>query len=261
MLRRASVFVAIVCLLGVGVASATTYTITDLGNLGAGASGGVITPAAVARVGGNVEVVGSGQTNASQFYYDGFYWTQGSGLVDFGSAVSTLSGITWGGTNPTSTSLGFAATGINASGQIVGYYGINSDNGTGGTGSGGHNGGFSYTIGNSAIDMKCPSTTFGGVGTVNSSGQVAATDFVGISPTTHAGLAYANGITAGVDFGAARMVRSAASPSTTAAWLQATVQCRTRIMNSLSMTPAPGTILAVWREERRCFAESTPTAM
>ena len=161
-----------------------------------------MTPAAVARVGGNVEVVGMGQPNASDFYYDGWVWSQSGGLVDLSSVLSTLSGIPNGGLSPTGSTIGSGATGINASGQIVGTYGYNSAGGDGGTGSNSHYGGFSYTIGSSALDMKCAGTSFQGVGTVNSSGQVAVTLAEGISLTFPAGIAYANGTTACTNIGA-----------------------------------------------------------
>ncbi len=173
--------------------AAVEYTITDLGTLGVSAGYSVApTPTSVARVGGNVEVAGQGLISSPPYYYyyDSWYWTKGSGIVDFSPAISTLSGITWGGGSPTASTLGSWATGINASGQIVGTYGYNSYGGVGG--------GFSYTIGNAAVRMKSPNGAFSLVGGVNSSGQVAVAD--GASPTS-AGIAYADGVTAGTDLG------------------------------------------------------------
>ena len=77
MLRRASVIVAVLCLLssGVGVASATTlYTLTDLGNPGSYSSA-----SAVATMNNQPLVVGSGQVTSTSVV-NACYWTpNGSG--------------------------------------------------------------------------------------------------------------------------------------------------------------------------------------
>ena len=97
MLRRASVILAALCLLfsGLGVASATTYTITDLG---------VTTGSQIGYVdtynGQPVVVAGAG-----------WYWTKASGPVNL---VPLLPG-SWGATS-------CIASGVNSSGQIDGTY-------------------------------------------------------------------------------------------------------------------------------------------
>jgi hypothetical protein len=85
-----------VCLFGSGVASATTYTITDLGS--GSSNGGTL---AVDTYNGKQIVVGGG-----------WYWTQGN------SAVTNLLPLLPSGWDATSC----AATGVNSSGQIVGSY-------------------------------------------------------------------------------------------------------------------------------------------
>ena len=142
---------ALAILLSVVVGSAwgqVRYNITDLGTILSGAS---TFPHAMSTVNGQLEIVGSAATSSN---IAAWYWTTGTRMVDMTSLVGS----------------GGAATGINASGQIVG-----SDNA----------GGFAYTIGGTVTPLTLPSGAGGlfGMGTVNNSGQAIATYFMGIWPT------------------------------------------------------------------------------
>ena len=110
-----------------GMAQATTYTITDLGNLGGLA---VTNVAGTATVSGNQVVVGT--ANSSD--YTAWYWENGT-MTSLASTLTALCSSTGHGTYASSY-----ATGVNPSGQIVGYY-INS---------GGTDFGYAYTLGGSA---------------------------------------------------------------------------------------------------------------
>jgi uncharacterized membrane protein len=161
-MRRRIVAVAVVVLLSSVVDSArgqVRYTITGLGNIGLSA-----TPAAMSTVNGQLEVVGSGNENNSN--PAAWYWTNDTGMVDM---TPVLSGTTSG-----------YATGVNSSGQIVGYDSA---------------GGFAYTIGGTATSLSLPSGAGGlfGTGTVNSSGGAIATYFVGIWPTPIPVICYVGG--------------------------------------------------------------------
>jgi hypothetical protein len=169
-MRRLHVVCAVAILLSILAGGATgqvRYTITDLGNVGYSASA-----AAISTVNGKLEIVGSGSTTGSDAV--AWYWTQATGMVNM---TSILGGVAGG-----------RATGVNSGGQIVGYD---------------YAGGFAYTIGGSVTSLSPPpggsppfeNNTFFGVGTVNSSGQVAATYFVGINPTSYPAICYANGAT------------------------------------------------------------------
>ena len=77
MLRRESVIVAVLCLLcsGVGVASATTYTITDLG------ATNTTTPSYVDTYNGNLVTAGYNYNSVSG-YNSAWYWTKATGAVN-----------------------------------------------------------------------------------------------------------------------------------------------------------------------------------
>ena len=148
MLRRFEVVLAVLCLVAAaGVASATTYTITDLGNL-SGTS--VTNVAGIATVGGTKVVVGTAG--------NAWYWENGT-MTSLASTLTTLCSNTGHGTYSASD-----ATGVNASGQIVGYY----------TNAGGTAFGFAYTLGSGAVNILGSATSYGSVNnnSVNSSGQV-----------------------------------------------------------------------------------------
>jgi hypothetical protein len=141
MLRRASAIVAVLCVLcfGVRVASAATYTLTDLGAAAGGGMGYVDT------YNGQPVVVAGG----------GWYWTTGGPV----NLLPLLPG-SWGAT-------GCTAVGVNSSGQIDGSY--TSADGTGY---------FVYTIGGTAQQINLPSepfitTSVEGITNIGENGSVA----------------------------------------------------------------------------------------
>ena len=145
MLRRATVIVGVLCLLGsaVGVVSATTYTITDLGVTTGSELGYVDTY--------NGKPVVVAESN--------WYWTP-SGAVNL---LPLLPG-SWGAT-------GCTASGVNSSGQIDGTY--TTASGTSG---------FVYTIGGSAEQINVPSLSE--VGNINENGYVPVAYSSGLYSST-----------------------------------------------------------------------------
>ncbi len=94
--------------LAAGALAGQPYTLTDLGNLGSSA-----TATAVSTVASQPRVVGDGTETSGNS--SAWYWTQGAGMIDLGPTLVTDLGST-----------GSQATGVNASGQIVGTYSTSS---------------------------------------------------------------------------------------------------------------------------------------
>ena len=155
MLRRFEVVLTVLCLAGfcAGVASATSYTLTDLGDLG---GNNVNFVSGLATVGGNTVVVGTASVSSNN---TAWYWESGT-MNSLASTLTTLCSSTGHGTYSSSI-----ATGVNAAGQLIGYY-VN----TGGT-----DYGFAYNLGSSTANNILGSCTSYGNSTnnsVNSSGQL-----------------------------------------------------------------------------------------
>ena len=167
MLRRFSVVFIALCLVASSAAlvPATTYTITDLGNLG---GTNVSNVAGTANVNGTQVVVGSAGA--------AWYWENGT-MTSLATTLTTLAG--------SNGYAGSSATGINANGVIVGTYTDTSStthgfavtlNATGGIASAVNvlplSGGYFQTVGSPNVNS------------VNASGQVFAECMQGISPTS-----------------------------------------------------------------------------
>lgn len=90
------------------VVSATTYNVTNIGNLGYSGEG-----YAIAAVSGQLAVAGWG-TATSGGATQAFVWTQSGGIVNL---QSKLQGV-YGSSNVVSSE----STGINSAGQVLGYY-------------------------------------------------------------------------------------------------------------------------------------------
>ena len=90
------------------VVSATTYNVTNIGNLGYSGEG-----YAIAAVSGQLAVAGWG-TATSGGAAQAFVWTQSGGIVNL---QSKLQGV-YGSSNVVSSE----STGINSAGQVLGYY-------------------------------------------------------------------------------------------------------------------------------------------
>ena len=135
--------------------AAQPYTLTDLGNIGYSA-----TATALSTVGGNLEVVGLGQETFS-YNYSACIGPRRPGR----SILPTRS--------PPSSATGSQATGVNASGQIVGTYTTSS------TTDGSDGFGFVDTVGGTPTEMALPASfTIFSLSGINNSGLVAG---VGVS--------------------------------------------------------------------------------
>jgi hypothetical protein len=160
-----------------GSAWGTGYAITDLGNLG---GSNVSNVSGTANVGGSQVVVGTAASTA-------WYWENGT-MTSLASALTTLA-----------SSNGYVysssyATGVNASGQIVGYYTDNQSSIYG----------FALTVNGSGTvsNVRNVLPISGGyfqycgnpnVNSVNASGQIPGGCMQGISPVMLTVIANANG--------------------------------------------------------------------
>ena len=148
-------------------APAGAYYVTDIGNLGIG--GTAVEGLAVARVGGQPMMAGY-DFGSGIDTEQAFAWTPSGGIVNLQSVIAAKYG-------PVAYSM---ATGVNSSGQLVGYY---TDNGEGVHG-------FIYTGGTNITNIDNYATNgvsadIQNVGGINSSGVIGGSYTNGLLPAVN----------------------------------------------------------------------------